>query len=79
MSLPIIRSGYAKRSQVYGRRRNELSRTVRMNATACYLCGQVFELDDIIEAHHVQSVASGGPDILDNLRATHRTCNRRHG
>lgn len=78
--MPITRSGYATR------RRNGSTRAYRQaranvlaGATHCAICGQPFTPADLIEADHIIAHADNGTHALTNLRAVHRTCNRRRG
>jgi len=49
------------------------------NATACALCGRPFTADDPAETDHIVAHADGGTHAASNLRAAHRSCNRRRG
>jgi 5-methylcytosine-specific restriction endonuclease McrA len=41
----------------------------------CHLCGK----DGADTADHIIPVSRGGSDELENLRAAHKTCNRKRG
>ena len=76
---PIIKSGYSGRPNRDNRQRAINRKTIVANATHCGICGQRFQPGDNIEADHIIPMSSGGSDDLSNLRATHRSCNRRRG
>jgi 5-methylcytosine-specific restriction endonuclease McrA len=48
-------------------------------ATHCHLCGKTARPWDPFVVDHVVPRALGGPDIISNLRAAHRSCNARRG
>ncbi|HEU5279977.1 MAG TPA: HNH endonuclease signature motif containing protein [Gaiellaceae bacterium] len=52
---------------------------MRATATACWLCGGPFTVDDPAVADHVVPRLYGGSDDETNLRAAHRSCNGRRG
>ena len=77
--MPIIRHGYAVARNRDSAERARNRRLVTSTATHCAICHVAFTPGDIIEADHIVSVADGGTHAISNLRATHRTCNRRRG
>jgi hypothetical protein len=48
-------------------------------ATRCWYCHEPPRPDDPFEAAHVVAHALGGTGDASNLRAAHRSCNRRAG
>ena len=42
----------------------------------CYLCGEKITLEGGYEMDHVLPRTQGGDNTVDNLRWTHRVCNR---
>lgn len=75
----IIRHGYAVRRNVDSHERALNRIQVVASATHCGICGHQFVPGDNIEADHITPISLGGTHDLTNLRATHRTCNRRRG
>src|SRR5438105_3895893 len=53
-------------------------RLLERDGGVCALCGQTVEMTDL-DLDHIVPRAEGGPAHWDNLRATHRRCNRRRG
>ena len=67
-------------------RRNRHRRTIAQGQPPCHLCGQEINYD--AESHldpesftidHIIPIAQGGADVIDNLAACHRRCNRAKG
>lgn len=78
--MPITRSGYATRKRNGSTRAYRQARAqVLAGATHCAICGQPATPLDPLEADHIVSHADNGTDHPANLRAVHRTCNRRRG
>lgn len=63
-------------------RRDRYRRIIAKDEPPCGVCHepinyQAHHLDPLsFTIDHVQPVARGGPDTLDNLQAAHRKCNR---
>lgn len=51
--------------------------------SSCHYCGAPIDLDagaaDPLELAHLTPHRDGGPFVLENLRASHRSCNRAAG
>ncbi len=60
--------------------RRRLSVTDKLSIMArqstCPLCGERLGALDDVDFDHVQALALGGADTIDNLRAVHRFCHR---
>ncbi len=61
--------------------RDRARRRDRANQTACHICGNPIDYtiptpDPMsYEADHVHPITKGGTDTLNNIKASHRTCN----
>jgi 5-methylcytosine-specific restriction endonuclease McrA len=46
----------------------------------CEICGETFDLDDIVDADHILPRSKGGSYNPDNMQLVHRACHqRKHG
>ena len=79
--MPIRRSGYA-----IARRRPDTAAWRRTRALIlnnahhrCAICHHIATHTDPLEIDHIVAVADGGSDEPNNLRAVHRSCNRKRG
>lgn len=77
--MPIERHGYSPRPNRGSWRRAIRSKQVTSSATICAICGEGERVFDPFEADHIIPIAHGGSDELENLRAVHRSCNRKRG
>lgn len=50
--------------------------SIMVRQSICPLCGEKLGSLDGIDFDHVQALALGGADTVDNLRAVHRACHR---
>jgi HNH endonuclease len=80
----IIRHGYSQyarrgSTRAYRRAREQVLAAARLHGTPCFFCHQPERTDDPFECHHVTRMRDGGYDDVSNLRAAHRSCNRRGG
>ena len=68
---------YEQPSQPSGKRKNwrdQLPKLLKEANHVCYLCGN--PIDGFAEIDHVIPLSRGGKDEYNNLRPTHRHCNR---
>ena len=79
--MPIVRHGYAKRKNKDNAKRAANRKTVvsQASGTICALCNHPLLWHEDIEADHIIPISAGGSDELWNLRAVHRSCNRKRG
>jgi 5-methylcytosine-specific restriction endonuclease McrA len=77
--MPIVRHGYAKRKNKDSAARAKSRNAILAHATYCAICGQRATKSDPFEADHIVPVSDGGSDDVSNLRAVHRSCNRKRG
>jgi len=45
-----------------------------MGHFACQLCGGIFQMNDVVDAHHKIKRSLGGSDDMTNLVVLHRNC-----
>ena len=57
----------------------QASRQVRLEETSCWICGEPAKPGDPLTADHLVPRIHGGPDVRENMRAAHRSCNSRRG
>jgi 5-methylcytosine-specific restriction endonuclease McrA len=63
-------------------RRDRYRRQLAIGNPPCALCGNQINYDAnhldpmSFTIDHIQPIAAGGRDVLDNLQPTHRSCNR---
>lgn len=63
-------------------RRDRYRRSVAQGRPPCHLCGEDIDYDAphldplSFQIDHVIPLAKGGRDVLENLAASHRKCNR---
>lgn len=80
--MPIIRHGYSTTPRRKGSTnawRKARAQVLVAAKYTCAICGQPARHDDPLEVDHIIPHAYGGTDHPHNLRAAHRTCNRRRG
>lgn len=58
---------------------NRNRRIILATSFVCWRCGKPATLGDPLEADHVTARTNGGTNKVTNLRAAHRSCNRRAG
>lgn len=77
----VVKSGACPQHQMrtgstYGRQYRKQRQGVLKIAQVCAICGNPPTADDPFETDHIVPIVRGGIDKSDNLRATHRSCNR---
>ena len=77
--MPISRHGYSPRANKDNTLRRRNRSIVLAAAGNCAICGQPRRPGDPFEADHIVAIRDGGNDQISNLRAAHRSCNRRRG
>ena len=61
--------------------RNRMRARFKAAGAACHICGRPIDYDlkspdpMSFEVDHLQPIAKGGTDTIDNAGASHRTCN----